>query len=39
MQIFQGTQRKAVTPISLLAKAYRAKNTQAEAVAEAEAPA
>jgi glycerol-3-phosphate dehydrogenase subunit C len=25
LQIFQGTQRKAVTPVSLLAKAYRLK--------------
>ncbi len=29
MQIFQGTQRKAVAPVSLIAKAYRIKKSQA----------
>jgi FAD/FMN-containing dehydrogenase/Fe-S oxidoreductase len=31
MQIFQGTQRKAVTPVSLMAKAYRLKERQTAA--------
>jgi anaerobic glycerol-3-phosphate dehydrogenase C subunit len=33
MQIFQGTQRKAVTPVSLLAKAYKAKEQPVAAAA------
>jgi len=33
MQIFQGTQRKAVTPVSLLAKAYKLKEQSATAKA------
>jgi glycerol-3-phosphate dehydrogenase subunit C len=33
MQIFQGTQRKAVTPVSLLAKAYKLKEQPVDAAA------